>query len=105
MEQPHSQDLSNSIPEKPTIGPSRCSLVRFSIEQFEKIKRDGITFGQSTPELLRRAYFQRKTITPYFAEADAHRIMVAINRVSASLHRSIYQNSNKIRRLGERLAH
>jgi hypothetical protein len=73
---------------EPTVTPAkaRCSLVRFSAEQFERIKGDARTFGQSIPELLRSAYFGRKLVTPRFSVSDAERIVTAINRVGNNVN-------------------
>lgn len=86
MEQTPTQDQLNLSEPIVTPAKSRCSLVRFSAEQFERIKGDARSFGQSIPELLRSAYFGRKKMMPRFSISDADRIVAAINRVGNNVN-------------------
>ena len=76
----------DTITNESSKNESKGSFVRFSEDEYKKIKEDSKTLGKSIPTLLRTNYFKGKIESPTFIKEDAEKILTALSRIGNNLN-------------------
>ncbi len=65
---------------------SKSTCVRFSDDEFKRIKRDAALLGRTIPWLLKETYFKGEIESPILIKEDAMKIMTALARIGNNLN-------------------